>query len=129
MRGSYPASSDPAPLFPKKCDIAAMAASPKSHQCRKEQHSARGRAVTSPHQVRLSPTDILKQLPGPMLPDRSLTALERQLSLRRERLELAMARRTKQHLIPRTPLQPPSLVRLQALAEQVETFPVRRRLL
>jgi hypothetical protein len=64
-----------------------------------------------------------------MLPDRSLTALERQLSLRRERLELAMARRTKQHLIPRTPLQPPSLVRLQALAKQVETFPVRRRLL
>jgi hypothetical protein len=103
----------------------------KRFQHRKDQPVARGRAVKKRPQVRLTPTDILKLLPPPIvLPGSSLTAIARQLSRRRERLERAMSARTRQDFVPQSRnLQMPSVVRLEGLAKEVETLPTRRKLL
>jgi hypothetical protein len=65
-----------------------------------------------------------------VLADRSLTAIERQLSIRRARLERALAHRTRKEIVlgPRH-VQVPKLARLEALAKQVETLPTHRKCL
>jgi hypothetical protein len=121
----------PHPFSPQECDNAEMDQDSKPLQHRKDQRVARGRAVKKRPQVRLTPTDILKLLPPPIvLPGSSLTAIERQLSRRRERLERAMNARTRQDFVPQSRnLQMPSVVRLEGLLEQIETLPTRRKCL
>ena len=104
---------------------------PKPLQQRKEQRVVRRRRLNPRPQVRLTPTDILKLLPQPIvLPDRSLAAIERQLSHRRERLERAMKARLRQDFVPQPRhFQMPSTVRLEGLLEQIETLPTRRKCL
>jgi hypothetical protein len=65
-----------------------------------------------------------------VLADRSLTAIERQLSIRRARLERALAHRTWKEIVlrPRN-VKVPKLARLEALAKKVETFPTHRKCL
>jgi len=121
----------PHPFWPQECDNAEMDQDSKPLQHRKDQRAARGRVVKKRPQVRLTPTDILKLLPPPIvLPGSSLTAIERQLSRRRERLERAMNARTRQDFVPQSRnLRMPSVVRLEGLAKEVETLPTRRKLL
>src|SRR5262249_31242484 len=73
--------------------------------------------------IHRSLTDFLNLLPRPVLADRSLMTIERQLSIRRARLERALAHRTRKEIVlgPRY-LQVPKLARLEALAKQVERF-------
>src|SRR5262249_52806128 len=77
------------------------------------------------------PTDILKLLPPPIvLSGSSLTAIERQLSRRRERLERAMNARIRRDFVPQSRnLRIPSVVRLEGLAKQVTMLLTRRKCL
>src|SRR5262249_50914197 len=119
------------PFPPQECDNAEMDQDSKPLQHRKDQRVARGRAVKKRPQVRLTPTDILKLLPPPIvLSGSSLTAIERQLSRRRERLERAMNARIRRDFVPQSRnLRIPSVARLEGLAKQVTMLPTRRKCL
>src|SRR5262249_12116558 len=121
----------PHPFWPQECDNAEMDQDSKPLQHRKDQRVARGRAVKKRPQVRLTPTDILKLLPPPIvLHGSSLTAIERQLSRRRERLERAMNARIRRDFVPQSRnLRIPSVARLEGLAKQVTMLPTRRKCL
>ena len=91
----------------------------------------RGRRVKVGSNDRLTPSDLMKLIPSPVvLPGRSLAAIERQLAVRRERLQRLTARFAGKPFvtIPRQ-IRLPKLTRLEALAKQVETLPTRRKCL
>jgi hypothetical protein len=122
----------PHPFSPQEYDNAEMDQDSKPLQHRKDQRVARGRAVKKHPQVRLTPTEILKLLPSPVvLPDRSLTALEHRLDQRRQRLCRLMAHRTRKEIVLVVPqrINSPSLVTLERLERDIATIPTRRKLL
>jgi hypothetical protein len=116
---------------PKGCDNAAMGQQPKPLQQRNERLTARSRLATPQSNDRLTPTDLLKLLPSPIVvPDESLARYARRLEQRRQRLQRLTARFAGKEfvMIPRQ-IHLPKLTRLEALAKQVETFPTRRKCL
>ena len=91
----------------------------------------RGRRVKARSNDRLSPSDLLKLIPSPIvLSDRSLAGYARRLEQRRERLQRLTARFAGKEFvtIPRQ-IHLPKLTRLEALAKEVETLPTRRKCL
>ena len=100
-------------------------------QRRKQQRIARNRRLKPLHHDRLTPTDLLKLIPSPIvLSDRSLAGYARRLEQRRERLQRLTARFAGKEFvtIPRQ-IHLPKLTRLEALAKEVETLPTRRKCL
>jgi len=81
--------------------------------------------------LHLTPLDILRQLPAPYVPPQSsLTAMARQLDVRRERLERAMKARSRHDFVPQSGiLRLPSTARLEGLLEQIEALPRHRKCL
>src|SRR5262249_27851948 len=74
-------------------DSAAMDQKSKAIQQRKEQRVVRRRRVNPPSNDQLTPTDLLKLIPSPIvLSDRSLAGYARRLEQRRERLQRLTAR-------------------------------------
>jgi hypothetical protein len=126
-----PASIDLARFSPKRCNSAGMDPEPKAIQQRKDRNSTRSRRKKQASKaIHLSLTDFLNLLPRPVFPNRSLVAMERQLDVRRARLERALAHRTKKEIVLRPRLvRVPKLIRLEALAKQVETLPTHRKCL
>jgi hypothetical protein len=108
-----------------------MNSEPKPLQRRKDQHSTRSRRKKPGGKaVHLSLTDFLNLLPRPVLADRSLTAIARQLDVRRARLESALAHRTRKEIVLRPRyVQVPKLTRLEALAKQVDMLQTHRKCL
>jgi len=83
----------PHPFSPKECDSAAMDQEQNPLQRRQQQLIARNRRLKTLHHDRLTPTDLLKLIPSPIvLSDRSLARYARQLEVRRERLQRLTAR-------------------------------------
>jgi hypothetical protein len=77
--------------------------------------------------VRLFPSELARLLPMPELPDRSLTAVERQLDLRRERLERLAARLGRQAFVLRPRhIHVPDLAEFDALEQRLAALPDRR---
>ena len=93
---------------------------------------SRPKRRTSKSRISLTPTEILKLLPSPVvLPDRSLTALQHRLDQRRERLRRLMAHRARKEIVLVLPqrITSPSLVTLERLERDLATIPTRRKLL
>jgi hypothetical protein len=77
--------------------------------------------------VRLFPSELARLLPMPELPDRSLTAIERQLDFRRERLERLAARLGRQAFVLRPRhIHVPDLAEFDALEQRLAALPDRR---
>src|SRR5262245_12697087 len=90
--GVTPRQVIPHPFAARKCDSAAMDEESKTHPHRKQRRMVGGRR----NPLHLTPLDILRQLPAPYVPPQSrLTAMARQLDVRRERLERAMKARSR----------------------------------
>src|SRR5262249_52987055 len=84
----------------------------KSHQRRKDQRIARNRRQKTLHHDRLTPTDLLKLIPSPiMLPDQSLGDYARRLEQRRERLHRLTARFAGKEFVYDTSADSPSETR------------------
>jgi hypothetical protein len=83
----------PHSFLPQECDSAVMDQEQNPLQRRKQQRIASNRRVKPPRHDRLTPTDLLKLIPSPIvLSDRSLAGYARRLEQRRERLQRLTAR-------------------------------------
>src|SRR5262249_57172757 len=94
-------------------------------QRRKQQRIEHNRRLKSLHHERLTPTDLLRLIPSPIvLSDRSLAGYARRLEQRRVRLQRLTARFAGKEFvtIPRQ-IHLPKLTKLKALANEVETLP------
>jgi hypothetical protein len=77
----------------KRCDNAEMDQEQNPVQRREQQRIARNRRLKPLHLDRLTPTDLLKLIPSPIvLSDCSLAGYARRLEQRRERLQRLTAR-------------------------------------
>src|SRR5262249_53311218 len=90
-----------------------------------------GRRVKARSNDRLTPSDLMKLVPGPFLvSDRSLAEYARRLDRRRERLQRLTARLAGKEFvtIPRQ-IHVPKLVQLESMANQIDALPTCRKCL
>jgi hypothetical protein len=103
----------------------------KTRQRRKGRRIALGSRGEPLHHDRLTPSDLLRLIPSPiMLPAESLAGYARRLEQRRERLRRLTARFAGKEFVERPrQIHLPKLATLEALAKEVASFPTHRKCL